>query len=204
MWDQNPKTAREIVDYITEFDAHIVCLQEVREDVLRALLIQTKYHVVFARGMETEESGLCYLVILSQFEIERHGIIHNRYSQQVSLLRWWKQFTEHLESHFVLLHVGDIRLQIFNMHLPVCAGPQVRLRQFSKIIDTQENGYIPIIVGDFNIYADTIWHQIVGWLFLGHSYEEFFTNERDSFEKVFSTSKLRNIFKGRATYSLAT
>ena len=54
-----------------------------------------------------------------------------------------------------------------------------------------------------NIYADTIWHQIVGWLFLGHSYEEFFTNERDSFENVFNTSKLRNIFKGRATYSLA-
>ncbi len=198
VYDENPKSAAEIVDFVFSHNADIVDLQEVREDVLRELLVRGIYHLEFARGTETDR-GTSYLVILSKFKIERHGVIQNTHVRGP----WWKRIKENIESHFVLVNVDGISLQIFNMHLPAYAGPLTRARQFRRIIKQRKPGHVLIVAGDFNIYADRWYHKLVGFIFLGHSFEELFSNtsERDSFEEMFKEHGLRNVFRHKATYS---
>ncbi len=203
VWDENPKPAMEIVDFIFSHDADIVCLQEVREDVLRELIVRGVYHLEFARGTESESLGTSFLVILSKLGVKKHGVIRNTHTHSsASFFRWWKRIKEHLESHFVLINTKNVSLQVFNMHLPVFSGPLARIRQFRKIIKRRQAGYLHIIAGDFNIYADRWYHKFIGWLFLGHSNSDLLVDERDSFENIFKEHKLRNIFRGRTTYSL--
>jgi len=203
VWDENPKSADAIVEFIKSHNADIVCLQEVREGVLSAIKqYLNNYEQAFARGMESG-AGTCYLVILSKFPIETRKVIPGKpRGRGWSFFRFWKKIREHIESHFVILNAGACSMQVFNVHLEVSTGPLTRIKQFENVLKHKENAGAHIIVGDLNIYADRWYHKFIGWLLFGHSNGELFFNERDLFEKVFKKHGLKNIFKNKFTYSL--
>ena len=206
VWDENPKSAGEIVDFIFSHDAHIVCLQEVREDVLAEIQKRDRYlECAVAHDTRRTNGGLCFLVTLSRFPVIKRGVVRAKRKRgwRSIFSNWWHNITEHLESLRADVLIQQKRIKILNVHLEVGTGPKNRLQQFRHILRYGIRRRIikhAIIAGDFNIYGQGWYERFVGWLWFGLRSRELFLDEREEFERLFKERGLKNIFRGETTF----
>ena len=201
-------------EFIAKSDFDIFCLQEVPQAFLDRLLALPCYHAytIDVERLHGSEFVPIYLVILSKYPISNETLI--------SFPDYWPNLLVrtsifvHLMRPFHFTRIRnrsglsvDIALpsgitHLFNLHL-ILAHPELRLREFEKMMSNRNASRAAIICGDFNILeARSI--TILNWLLGGTLHDVLFhKRERTLIEKRFVAYELRNPLRGSVTHPLS-
>ncbi len=192
---------------INKFNPDIICLQEVDISVLKFLENETEFFFIKAIDYLTykkQESAEHYLVLVSKYPILNSSLPNKFSVEHLTRGSLWEnlnKWVESVEFQFADLSVKDKRYKIFNVHLEVASGPNIRLNQLKEAIIRFDKNSNNIICGDLNIYGKWYINLFVGWL-LGFNWNEYLINERIKFEELFKKNNLINIFKNKVTFPL--
>lgn len=206
IWIKNQNPIGNLKELIEHHKPDVICLQEVTADLLEYVHDASfeGFDYIYSFDYRKHKQGYYqnyYLVTLSKHPIQNQKVnrLHvnhlTRWSLWDAILRW----DESIEFLYADIRADDEMYRVFNCHLEVSAGPKLRLNQFQQTLNKFSPDSHNIVCGDFNIFA-TLWINIaVGWM-LGFSPSEIFMEEREEFEKVFSSHKLTNPLLGQPTY----
>ena len=206
VWVLNANGVGNLKRLLEEEPADVYCLQEVTAEMLEYI------HDVDLHGMDyiycfdyrKFKDGYYqnyFLVLLSKHRIHNTKInrIHVNHLTRGSLWDWIMRWDESIEFQYADLQIEGQWYRIFNCHLEVSAGPELRLRQFEQCVEKFKPDSCNIVCGDFNIYARPKWNWLVWWM-MGFKLREIKINEREVFEKRFEQLELKNVFLGENTF----
>ena len=197
----------DIIAFIDEQKADVVCLQEVSPKVFQRLEKIDSYFIVKAVD-EYHSDRLSYLVIIS-----KHPMANTKkpfqafpYKKEVRtfpawLLRWREgQEFMYADVEFLInSEKGEYSepIRFFNVHLDAAVGPWTRLQLFTQVLSRRNKKGRNIISGDLNVLSN--WYMYLFRIFLG-SWKRYLVHEPILFKKIFKRRKLQNIFSGFITH----
>lgn len=206
MWVKNTRAIKNLQDFLRDYPADVYCLQEVTAEVLTYIQDQNNhdFDYVYSFDYRKFKHGYYqnyYLVILSRHPIKNTKLnrIHVNHLTRESLWDWLMRWDESIEFQYADIEVKGTCYRIFNCHLELSAGPEVRMRQFEQCVEKFLPDGCNVVCGDFNIFANPHWNWFLWWAF-GFKWREIKINEREIFEKRFAELELQNPFLDQATF----
>ena len=194
------KSFEQARKFIVSGNYDVVCLQEVPIEET------PKFLELFPHGLIAEEylefksknrADKLNLLILSKLPITNSGVVRHARNERT---KRYKDFF--VDFQYIDVSSGGRQFRIFNCHLMCVASPSYRLSQLQEMLEHSPNDERHIVLcGDFNTFGMPFVNFFVAWYFMYKS-GEWRIAEKKIFENQFKVSKLKNIFKGRRTFSL--
>lgn len=207
VWVKNIDSAGNLRRLMDEFDADVYCLQEVTKELLEQIhdLEFQILDYIYCFDYRKYKDGYYqnyYLVILSKYKIENPKInkISINHLTKRSLWDRLMKWDESIEFQYADIRIEGTWLRIFNIHLELSAGPNLRLNQFRQVLDYFEDEAINVVCGDFNVYAKPSLNFLIGWA-MGFRLVEYVIHERKKFDEMFENHNLINVFEGEITFA---
>lgn len=205
VWFDNERLD-DIISFINEQQADVVCLQEVSQALFERLKELESFFVVNAID-EYHGDEPAYLVIISMHPMAktRKPVRAIKYRKSVRTLpAWimrWREGQEYLyaDVEFELDERGTYSdpVRFFNVHLDSAVGPWTRLQLFGQVLRHRMRKGRNIIAGDLNVLST--WYAYLYRVLLG-SWKHFLVEEAKLFRRIFKRRKLKNIFEGMFTH----
>lgn len=200
------KKQHQTIAKAVDFNADIICLQEVTVNSLEILNKNPDYHLVEAKDNDSKKGG-SHLVILSKYKVLNHGVM--QYYDQKSkspAARLISKRTKESEKHIALfadLNINNKTVRIYNLHISWPVGPRIRIEQFSNFISTiKDHQHTKIICGDFNVFGSLKLYNLLAFIPFGYKTHDLFLNERKWFDNKFEEIKMQNPLKDTISWPL--
>jgi endonuclease/exonuclease/phosphatase family metal-dependent hydrolase len=189
-----------------DFNADIICLQEVTETSLGTLSKVPNYYLVETKDNESKKGG-SHLVILSKYKVLDSGLVRY-YDKPIKSLatRIISKRTKESEKHLALfadLVSNNQTVRVYNLHISWPVGPSVRIEQFTRFLDTiKHQSHTKIICGDLNVFGSLWFYNLLTFVPFGYKFSDLFLAERKWFDKKFEEIKMQNPLKNTISWPL--
>lgn len=193
----------KIIEGIKDFDADVICLQEVPQNLLRSIkkAMEVEGYKMFqcAEYRRPSKNLFTKMVILSRTKIEGDGIVSHRDDMFASLHIRLQNEQQSMESMYVDVMAGEKKVRIFNTHLPLSVPPRVRMQYLDSILDAFDKDCENVICGDFNPVAKFPFSMFWGW---AHSYRlrDYLAYEPLMVRKKVKQADLTSLFRFKCTH----
>lgn len=190
----NKKINYEVIDFLEDSNADIICLQEFPKKKLYRLRKLKGYKISHFKEYfyyKKKEPVYLYSVILSKFDIEDEEIIEHKKFKNIGnkILKVHPKIR--IQAGFIEFRFKNKYYRLFNLHLECRVSAEYRVKQFEWIISNINENRYNIICGDFNTFSDA-YSNFINYFFTGVSLKYFFKNESNIFNEIFMENKLQN------------
>lgn len=215
VWSDN-ENVDEVVDFINNQKADIVCLQEVPIAIYNKLSRLPSYFVM--RALDSIYRGKkCFLVMLVRHPlvVSENSFGSHKFKKKgigtlfAKIARWEEgQEFQYVDINFSHQKEDDgyhDSVRFFNVHLDSAVGPRSRLKLFNQVLEKCNLGSKNIICGDLNVLRTGSFGKFYTWVTMAYRiillvWSEILIKEHEIFEEAFKDRGLTNIFKGYVTH----
>lgn len=197
--------AENILSGIKNFDADIICLQEVPQNLLRPikLTMAEKGYKMFqcSEYRRPNKKLFTRMLILTRVEVQNDGIISHRDDMFSSFHIRLQNEQQSIESMYVDVLVGSKKVRVFNTHLPLSVPPRVRMKYLDSILSHFDGDSENVVCGDFNPVSKFPFNVFWGW---AHSYrlKDYLTYEPLMVRKKVKEAGLKSLFRFKCTHPI--
>lgn len=197
--------SENIIGGIKDFDADVICLQEVPQNLLRSIKLSMGDigYKMFqcAEYRRPNKKLFTKMVILARVDVLSDGIISHRDDMFNSLHIRLQNEQQSIESMYIDVMAGEKRVRIFNTHLPLSVPPRVRMQYLDSILSYFSKDAENVVCGDFNPVSKFPFNVFWGW---AHSYrlKDYLTYEPLMIRKKVREAGLTSLFKFKCTHPI--